>query len=96
MPYRDFVAKYYYEKLELNKVHSIHIESKIENILEDCSLINAAKENGISFSSNIEQMGFLEQKQEGSLVVNKYQDYIEVNEQKLKNITQLLAILLYN
>ena len=75
LPYRDFVAKYYYEKLELNRVHSIHIESKVENIVEDCSLINVAKEKGISFSSNIEQTGFLEQKQEGSLVVNKYQDY---------------------
>ncbi|OGO83830.1 MAG: hypothetical protein A2Y18_03610 [Clostridiales bacterium GWD2_32_19] len=95
LPYRDFVAEYYYNKLQLNKIKNIHIESSVDNILEDCNLICKVKEKGIFLSSNIVNEELFVEKKEECQVIYKHQDYIEVNSIKLKNITQLLAILLY-
>ncbi|OGO86026.1 MAG: hypothetical protein A2Y22_08810 [Clostridiales bacterium GWD2_32_59] len=95
LPYRDFVAEYYYNKLQLNKIKNIHIESNVDNILEDCNLISKVREKGICLSSNIINEELFVEKKEECQVVYKHQDYIEVNRTKMKNITQLLAILLY-
>ncbi|HCC07250.1 MAG TPA: hypothetical protein DEP72_03660 [Clostridiales bacterium] len=58
-------------------------------------MISRVKEKGICLSSNIVNEELFVEKKAQCQVIYKHKDYIEVNNTKLKNITQLLAILLY-
>lgn len=95
LPYRDFVAGYYYDALNLGMLKNVHIESHVDSLIEEYSLIYKAKEAGLHFSSNIIDKELFEENLDNTQVIDKHQEFIEMNGIKLKDITQLLLILLY-